>query len=453
MTSFSSCLRHCRLALPSLLLTVLLAACGGGNDAPLHYPLGGSVNGLAGGTLVLQVNDGETVSLSADGTFQFPTELPRGTAYVVSVQTQPNNPAQTCSVSQGSGTLNAAVNDIAVHCSTNAYSIGGTVSGLTGQGLMLRNNGGDDLPIDADGSFQFSQPVASGATYLVTVVSQPNAPAQTCSVNQSSSIVANANVTDVQVVCNTNSYTVGGTVTGLNGSGLVLRNNGGDDLTIDADGSFQFPQPVASGADYTVTVSSQPPGQICTVNDGTGTVGNTEVTDVQVSCAVESHYVGGTLSGLANASLVLQNNGGDDLTVAFSPWKFPTPVALGSNYNVTVATQPHTRRCSVVNGTGTMGNADVTDVQINCVTEFHSVIVDVTGMGSDTDLSVQINHVQTIHNIGNGPHKFPTELESGSSYGVVIALPPPANHSCTVYNGAGIMGIEDAHVQVDCIPS
>ena len=33
------------------------------------------------------------------------------------------------------------------------------------------------------------------------------------------------------------TYTVGGTVTGLRGSNLVLQNNGGDDIGVAADGS------------------------------------------------------------------------------------------------------------------------------------------------------------------------------------------------------------------------
>jgi hypothetical protein len=34
----------------------------------------------------------------------------------------------------------------------------------------------------------------------------------------------------------TKSFTIGGTVTGLRGTGMVLQNNGADDLSVDADG-------------------------------------------------------------------------------------------------------------------------------------------------------------------------------------------------------------------------
>src|SRR4051812_22480428 len=69
------------------------------------------------------------------------------------------------------------------------------------------------------------------------------------------------------------TYQVGGTVTGLAGTGLVLQNNGGDDLSVSADGSFTFPTALKSGDSYAVTVLTQPAGptQTCAVVGGTGT--------------------------------------------------------------------------------------------------------------------------------------------------------------------------------------
>ena len=56
---------------------------------------------------------------------------------------------------------------------------------------------------------------------------------------------ANANVTNVQVACSnfTMTYTIGGTVSGLTGTGLVLQDNGGNNLTVSANGSFKFTKP------------------------------------------------------------------------------------------------------------------------------------------------------------------------------------------------------------------
>lgn len=85
-------------------------------------------------------------------------------------------------------------------------------------------------------------------------------------------------------------FTVGGVVSGLTSAGLVLQNNGTDDLPVPIPGEFTFPTPLASGSTYSVTVKSQPgigPAQSCSVTHGSGTVGNADVTSVEISCTTQ----------------------------------------------------------------------------------------------------------------------------------------------------------------------
>ena len=63
------------------------------------------------------------------------------------VGTQPTG--QTCTVGRGSGTVTAAVTSVTVSCTTNTYSIGGSVSGLSQRGLVLTDNGGNALPVSS----------------------------------------------------------------------------------------------------------------------------------------------------------------------------------------------------------------------------------------------------------------------------------------------------------------
>ncbi len=80
-------------------------------------------------------------------------------------------------------------------------------------------------------------------------------------------------------------YSVGGTVTGLAGPGLVLRDNGTDNKAIGAAGPFTFATPLAFGMTYNVTIASQPSsGPACAVTNGSGTVGYANVTNVSVHC-------------------------------------------------------------------------------------------------------------------------------------------------------------------------
>lgn len=193
--------------LRSLLLAVTLSACGGGgNDPPAAPPptftVGGSVTGL-NGLAVLQINGGGDLTVSADGSFAFAAPLADGSAYSLSVKTQPASPAQTCVVGNGSGTVaGAAVTSPMVTCTTNRYAIGGSVSGLTGSGLVLQDNGGDDLAVAAGAtSFAFATPVASGAAYAVSVKAQPMGPAQTCVVAAGNGTVGSAAVAAPTVTC------------------------------------------------------------------------------------------------------------------------------------------------------------------------------------------------------------------------------------------------------------
>ncbi len=86
------------------------------------------------------------------------------------------------------------------------YSIGGTVTGLSGT-VVLQNNGGDDLSVSSSGPFTFNTPLAGGATYNVTVKTSPSG--QTCTVSGGSGTVASANVTNIAVACTDNSATGG----------------------------------------------------------------------------------------------------------------------------------------------------------------------------------------------------------------------------------------------------
>ena len=165
------------------------------------------------------------------------------------------------------------------------------------------------------------------------------------------------------------TYTVGGNVTGLSGS-VTLANNGGDVRTVAASGAFTFATALQTGAAYSVTITTQPANQTCTLGGATGTVAAAAVTGVTVTCANNTFTVGGTVTGLAGTGLVLQNNAGDNLTrAADGVFTFATAVTSGGAYNVTVLTQPATpaQTCAATNNTGTVA-ANVTTVTITCVT-------------------------------------------------------------------------------------
>ena len=199
-----------------------------------------------------------------------------------------NGPACTHSFSCGTTSI-MIFDSVAMSIISDAVqsrTIGGTVTGLAGTGLVLQNNGGDDKSITTDGAYTFDTTVDDGQTYTVTVLTQPTSPGQVCTVANASDTVS-ANVTNVDVTCATNTFTIGGTVTGIpGGESVVLQNNAGDNLTVSADGPFQFATPIADGSAYNVTILTDPASATCTVSGGTGTgtVSNANVTNVTIGC-------------------------------------------------------------------------------------------------------------------------------------------------------------------------
>ena len=70
--------------------------------------------------------------------------------------------------------------NVAVSCANvSTYSVGGTLSGLSGT-VVLQDNGGDNLTLTANGSFTFATQLASGAAYAVTVLTNPRARPARC---------------------------------------------------------------------------------------------------------------------------------------------------------------------------------------------------------------------------------------------------------------------------------
>ena len=200
----------------------------------------------------------------------------------------------------------------------SSYRVAGTVSGLEGTGLVLQNNGGDDLPVTGSGTvpFVFETAVNDLESYEVTVLTQPTGLSQTCVVSNGSSTVSGGDVEDVSIACVTNTFVVSADVDGLAGSGLVLQNNGGDDLEVILSETRAFDTALTDGAAYEVSVLTQPsaPQQTCTVTDGVGTVAGSDVTAF-VTCATDPVAVGGTVGGATGGAFELDLNGEQQVSV------------------------------------------------------------------------------------------------------------------------------------------
>jgi hypothetical protein len=418
------------------------------------YVVGGMLSGLSG-TVVIK-NGGDSLSLKANGSFAFPTAVASGAAYAVTITAQPATPSQVCTVAMGGGTVtNAAITTVTVSCVTNTYKVGGSLVGLTGGGLVLQDDLGDDLPVASGAAtFTFATAVASGGAYGVTIKTQPSAPTQTCMVVGGTGTIGSSDVSSVTVNCSTNSYVVGGTVTGLFGGGLVLQNNGGHDVAISGSGTFAFTPPLLSGDLFAVTVKTNPtnPSQTCTVTGGGGTITNANI-NAQVSCVSTPFPVSVTVTGVAGAGLMLQDNAGDNLAVSVDgTYMFATPVRSGLTYAVTVLSQPTNpwQTCTVAMPSGTMADAGVT-LAVSCVTNTYTIGGTVSGLNG-AGLVLFDNGADNLSVSSNGAFTFATPVASGAPYVVTVATSPTMpDQTCTVTNGTGAPNVFNVtDVKVSC---
>ncbi len=458
--------RH-RFTVPAILFALLaIEGCGGGGQTksappPPTYTIGGAISGLSANGLELGDGNNQVLVGRIDTTFTLPQALPSGATYNVTVEQQPTG--ETCTVSQGSGTvISSNVNTIGVTCAPPpppppTYTIGGAINGLNANGLEVGDGSNQVLVGRSDTSFTLPQALPGGANYNVTVQQQPSG--ETCTVSQGSGTVISSNVITISVACAANTFTIGGTISGLAASGLVLQDNGADDTAIAANAtSFTAKTALTSGSAYSISVRTQPAGLTCVVANGSGSIAQSNVTNVSIVCAPATYAVGGTISGLSSSGLILLDSGADSTTIPANSTTFSlrTPLPTGATYTVTIQSQPSRGDCVVSNGTGTVGSGPVTTINITCTTNKFTVGGTVDGLRADglelrdngidsTLVGQPVSGTSTIFVMLGSP------LTTGSAYDVTVQT-QPAGQSCTVANGSGTIGSADVtNIRVSCI--
>jgi len=161
---------------------------------------------------------------------------------------------------------------------------------------------------------------------------------------------------------------LGGKVFGITKGDLVLLNNGGNETVIKSAGDYVFKDLIETDTTWRVTVKSEPSNvEKCEVVNAEGRAGF-HFYDVNVYCKLKMHALGGTVTGLGDASGLVVVNGADRVAIPPGATTFSmAPVGEEVPYGIAILTQPAGRSCTLARGVATMGTADVTDVQISCV--------------------------------------------------------------------------------------
>ncbi|MCP5499418.1 MAG: putative Ig domain-containing protein [Leptospiraceae bacterium] len=309
--------------------------------------------------------------------FSITPSLPSGLSLNATTGVLSGNP-QVSAVSQtytvtATNSYGSTTASFSLEVATAYYVVRPTVSGLLGSGLQL-SDGTNTISPTANGSWAFPAR-ASGLSYNVTVATQPTNPWQTCSVTNGSGTLTVSDVTNVTVSCVTNTYTMGGTISGFgSGTDLSITDGAGNTLTLPA-GSSTFTFPLRdSGSSYSVTIATQPtsPWQTCTVTNGSGNLTNANITNVSISCTVNTYTMSGFISGQANTSTLIINNGTANVTLTgqSSDYNYTENLNSGTSYNYTIVQQPPGQYCVFVMQTllsGTVTNSNLNNFGINCV--------------------------------------------------------------------------------------
>ena len=195
-------------------LALTLAACGGKATFPINGTITTTTDANAVVTSTLQykglvlTTNGMDLSVPAGAkAFSFPNTISYGDVYNVTVKTPPDHQNcttidQSTALETASGTAGrlASIN-IALTCYLNAFTIGGNITGLTSEGLVLTNGtaGGTAIIVSTATTYTFTNQVAYGSSYGVTVLTQPAN--DICTVSNPAGIMGDALVSNINVSC------------------------------------------------------------------------------------------------------------------------------------------------------------------------------------------------------------------------------------------------------------
>jgi 6-phosphogluconolactonase (cycloisomerase 2 family) len=271
-------LRMLANAIGAIGLVTVLASCG---DYPgYNYTVGGTVSGMVGSGMVLQNNGGDDLSISANSSFSFATQLTDGAAYSVTVKTQPTNPSQTCTVSNGSATVNGArVVSVVVNCVTGPTSV---AVDPYGKFAYATNTNGTISPYTIDqntGKLTAGTAVAAG-TYPTSVVTVLVGSLEFAyATNSFDGTISGYQINSDGTLTAETAVTAGTYPTSVtvdpSGKFAYATNESSNDISvyqINSDGTLTAGTAVATGT-YPTSVAVDPSGQFAYVtNSGDGTI-------------------------------------------------------------------------------------------------------------------------------------------------------------------------------------
>jgi DNA-binding beta-propeller fold protein YncE len=211
----------------------------------------------------------------------------------------------------------------------------------------------------------------------------------------------------------TPTYTIGGTVSGLTSGSLVLKNNNGDDLTINANStSFTFATAQASGAAYAVTAGTRPSRLACDITNNTGTIAGVNVTGVTITCISPVYVVN---SGSDTVSMYAVNTTTGTLTT------LEMPTVASGTIPIAIAVNPAGTFAYVAN----IVSNTVSMYAINASTGILTALSTPTVATGTSPSSIIINPAGTFAYVTNETSNTVSMYAINATTGILTALATP----------------------------
>lgn len=180
----------------------------------------------------------------------------------------------------------------AVYVYGDRYQVGGTISGLVANNTFtVAQQSVDYTLFSNNGAYHMPSALLNGADYNVTVAVQPTQPKQTCVVSNPVGSINGADVTDVDIECTTDQFTIRADVNGLaDGKSVSMTLFSGNStiqsVTRNNNDPFAFSPDLDDGSPYRIEITNQPNGQTCASTPASGTLNGEDVT-VTISCSTD----------------------------------------------------------------------------------------------------------------------------------------------------------------------
>jgi hypothetical protein len=346
------------------------------------FTISGTVTGSTSSGFEISYGGVPTLIVPGGSTSYTFTNVPANTAYSMSVLVQPASPYQTCTFTNGTGTITSNVTNANISCTTNQYRLTVTISGYDGGSGLVLNDGITSSGVLTSGTTTFSFPLAnSGLSYNFSTTTLPTAPSYDCTAPATSGTFANADIA-VTLTCTIVQKAVTGTITGLGaGESITITVASGVTVPITGTGTPEiYTSPlISSGTGFSVSTTS-PVNKVCVTIplNITGTIIDSNITAMDINCVTGTQTDGQILTipqqplhihlnrGNVSTFTGLAAPGTADGSPADAQFNSPSDICFnGTNFFVT-DTQNHTIRKVTPSGTvstlaGDPGNAGFSD--------------------------------------------------------------------------------------------